>query len=224
MAEVNWHSYHSICTLTQLEVWMAPNPFSITSVYRLWCRWNVSEANPFWCTNAVGFADFNLTDIVRHALKFLMHEHLDFTDTETVKNALQFWMDNYSWIHQLYITEILRNALKSCSHAQSTQDLQTSADFNTLVWNAITPRLPQPVKFLGWKVHAYMPANTIFGGPVSSCNKSTFNAVHFDRNPFTSSCEAGKKSRNDLKFGTFMGCFPSEVQQALQWKGLNTPL
>ena len=32
----------------------------------------------------------------------------------------------------------------------------------------LTPSLPQPVKFAGWKVHAYTPANSIFEGPITS--------------------------------------------------------
>ena len=32
----------------------------------------------------------------------------------------------------------------------------------------LTPLLPQPVRFLGRKVHTYMPANSIFDGPVTN--------------------------------------------------------
>ena len=51
----------------------------------------------------------------------------------------------------------------------------------------LTPSLPQPVEFPGWKVHAYKPANSIVD------NNCTFSTAHFDRNPFTCSCE-GKGS------------------------------
>ena len=45
------------------------------------------------------------------------------------------------------------------------------------LWN-LTPSLPQPVKFPGWKMLTNTPANSIFDG---SNNKSTSNTVHFDR-------------------------------------------
>ena len=32
----------------------------------------------------------------------------------------------------------------------------------------LTPSLPQPVKFPGRKVHTYMPANSIFDGPIAN--------------------------------------------------------
>ena len=42
-----------------------------------------------------------------------------------------------------------------------------------------------------------------------SYNKSTFNTVRFDRNPFMCPYEGGKTSFNSFKFGTFIGRFPS---------------
>ena len=50
-----------------------------------------------------------------------------------------------------------------------------------------------------------------------SCNKSTFNTVHFDRNPFTCSIE-GEKNPNDF---TFSGCFQSDGMANMVVKGLN---
>ena len=32
----------------------------------------------------------------------------------------------------------------------------------------LTPSLPQPVKCLGWKVHAHLPPDSIFGGPITN--------------------------------------------------------
>ena len=34
--------------------------------------------------------------------------------------------------------------------------------------SGLTPSLSQPVKFLGWKVHAYKPPNSIFDGPITN--------------------------------------------------------
>ena len=34
--------------------------------------------------------------------------------------------------------------------------------------SSLTPSLPQPVKFRGWKVHTYTPANSIFDGPITN--------------------------------------------------------
>ena len=45
----------------------------------------------------------------------------------------------------------------------------------------LTPSLPQPVKFLGWKVHVRAWKQSISW----SCNKSLFNSVGFDEIPFT---------------------------------------
>ena len=54
----------------------------------------------------------------------------------------------------------------------------------------LTLSLPQPVTFPGWKLYTNTPANSIFWW---SYEKSTFNAVHFGRNPLTCSGEGGKK-------------------------------
>ena len=45
----------------------------------------------------------------------------------------------------------------------------------------LTPSLPQPVKFLGWKVHVSAWKQYIS----QSYNKPIFNSVGFDENPFT---------------------------------------
>ena len=57
--------------------------------------------------------------------------------------------------------------------------------------------------------------------------KSTFNTVHFDRNPFTCPCEEEhtkkrkkKKKSNYFKFGTFIGRFPSDGAASMAEKGL----
>ena len=53
-----------------------------------------------------------------------------------------------------------------------------------------------------------------------SYNKSSFNTVHFDRSPFTCSSER-QKSLKGLKYGTFIGCFPSDGMARMAVKGLN---
>ena len=52
-------------------------------------------------------------------------------------------------------------------------------------------------------------------------NKSTFNTMHFDRNPFACSSKGGQKSLNSLKFGTFIGRFLSDSIASMAVKGLN---
>ena len=52
----------------------------------------------------------------------------------------------------------------------------------------------------------YTSANGIFDGPVT--------------NPFTCSCEVGKKSLTGFKFGTTIGRFPSDRGASMAVKGL----
>ena len=54
-----------------------------------------------------------------------------------------------------------------------------------------------------------------------SSNKSTFNTVHFDRNPFTCSCEGGKKALMVLHFGTFIDRLLSDGAASMAVKRLN---
>ena len=54
----------------------------------------------------------------------------------------------------------------------------------------LTPSLPQPVKFPGWQMPTYACKQHIWW----SYNKSTFNTVRSDRNPFTCSCKRRKKT------------------------------
>ena len=79
-----------------------------------------------------------------------------------------------------------------------------------------TPSLPQPVKFPGWKVHKYTPANNIIIW--WSYSKSSFNTLHFDRNPFTPSW--GPKILNNFKFLTFIYPFPSDDAASMAMIGL----
>ena len=51
-----------------------------------------------------------------------------------------------------------------------------------------------------------------------SYNKSTFNTVHFNKNPSLCSCQ---KDLNDFKFDAFVGRFQSDGAASMAVKGLN---
>ena len=82
---------------------------------------------------------------------------------------------------------------------------------------SLTPSLPRPVNFPDWKAHNYTPANNIFDGPVTNLLSKlcilvkVMSGVH----------SKGEKSLNDLKFGTFVGRFPSDGAASMTVKGLN---
>ena len=67
----------------------------------------------------------------------------------------------------------------------------------------LTSSLPQPVKFPGWKVHTYMPADSIYDGPVTNLPSvlciliEIFSRVH----------AKGERGLNDFKFGTVLARF-----------------
>ena len=65
---------------------------------------------------------------------------------------------------------------------------------------------------------AHIHASCIFDGPIT--NLLSVCTVHFDRSPFTCSCEGGQKSLNGFKFGTLIGRFPGEGTASLAAKGL----
>ena len=44
--------------------------------------------------------------------------------------------------------------------------------------------------------------------------------MHFDRNPFMSSCEGGKKALMASNFGTSIGSFPKDGAASMAVKGL----
>ena len=50
-------------------------------------------------------------------------------------------------------------------------------------------------------------------------SESTFNTVHFGRNPLTCSCER-KEDHNVFKFNTFIGCRLSDGAASVAVKGL----
>ena len=54
----------------------------------------------------------------------------------------------------------------------------------------LTPSLPQPVKFPGWKMHRHACKQYIF----RSHSTSTFSVMHFDENSFTCQCKKDQKA------------------------------
>ena len=81
----------------------------------------------------------------------------------------------------------------------------------------LTPSLPQPVKFLGLKVRAYMPTESIFDGPITNLLSVLSSLIEI---LFMYSREGVKKSYNVFKFGTFIGRFPSDSAASMAVKGL----
>ena len=68
----------------------------------------------------------------------------------------------------------------------------------------LTPSLPQPVKFPGWKMHGRAYKQYIF----RSYDASTFSAMRFDENPLTWQCETRRQKRlKGFRFGSFVGRF-----------------
>ena len=86
------------------------------------------------------------------------------------------------------------------------------------IMNALlTPQLPQPVNFPGWKVHTYTPANSIFEGPITTLLSilciliEVLLRAHAKR----------EKSLNNFKFGASIGRISSDGAarfQTGQWK------
>ena len=70
----------------------------------------------------------------------------------------------------------------------------------------LPPSLPQPVKFQGWKVHTYVPADSIFDDPVTNLLSTLCNLTEI----LSSAHAKGGKSRNGFKLGTFTSRVPSD--------------
>ena len=77
----------------------------------------------------------------------------------------------------------------------------------------LTPSMPQPVKFTGWKLHGHSCRQSIS----RSFNTSTFNAKRFYENPFTCRCEKENKKGLRVKILHFYWSFSSDI---LAVKGL----
>ena len=80
----------------------------------------------------------------------------------------------------------------------------------------LTPSLPQPVKFPGRKVHTYMPANSIFDGPITNLLSTLCSFIEI----FSHAHAKGEKSLSGFRFGTFMECFQSDGVANVAVKGL----
>ena len=97
----------------------------------------------------------------------------------------------------------------SCSDTRLLRQVRGRGGF---VASILTPLLPQPVKFLAWKMDGRTCKQYIF----QFYNTSAFNALHFDENPFT--CQSKKKTERlkGFKFHTFNCCFQVTSRQ---WRG-----
>ena len=67
----------------------------------------------------------------------------------------------------------------------------------------LTPSLPRPVKFPGWKTHGRACKQYIF----RSCSTSTFNAMCFDENPFTCQRETEDKKASGFQISLILDVF-----------------
>ena len=79
----------------------------------------------------------------------------------------------FSWPHLPHATEKLDRCIDVCCFR------------NGIDTGRLTPSLPQPVIFPGWKMHGRASKQYIF----QSYNSSTFNVMRFSANPFSCSCE-----------------------------------
>ena len=79
--------------------------------------------------------------------------------------------------------------------------------YSSEAWTSFNPFTAPACKISGLKsAHIHTSRHYIWW----SCNKSAFSTVHFGRNPFKSFEQRAQKSLNGFKFGTFIGCFPSD--------------
>ena len=80
----------------------------------------------------------------------------------------------------------------------------------------LTPSLPRPVQFPGWKVHTYTPENSIFHSPVS--NPLSVQRIFIE---ILWRVHANKgNGLNDQKFGTSIGRLPVDGAGSMAVKGL----
>ena len=74
------------------------------------------------------------------------------------------------------------------------------------LWPALTPSLPQPVKYTVWKMHGHT-CKLYISAPIPS----TFSAMCFDENPFTCQCEKEDKSSQRFQILPFDWLFSSDI-------------
>ena len=96
------------------------------------------------------------------------------------------------------------------------RDTWNQTDIGTI----LTPSLPQPVTFPGWKVHTYTPANSIFDGPTTNLLSILCTLIEV----LLRAHVKGGKNLNYFKFGTFIDCLPSDGMTSMAVKGLKATL
>ena len=90
-----------------------------------------------------------------------------------------------------------------------------------MMWG-LTPSLSQPVKFPGWKVHTCTPPDAVFDGPITNLHSALCILLEI---PLCAHAKGGKKGHNDVRFGTFIGRFPTDPlsSMAVKWLMNYTP-
>ena len=147
----------------------------------------------------------------------LKKERKKWTDTRfdctTINCIPQSEPFNQMW--KCDIAPVSEKMVTDCRHVKT--EFQSSIccpDFS------LTPSLPQLVKFPGWKVtHTHACKQYIWW----SYNKSAFNTMHFDTNPFMCSCEGGGggggKALMISNLALLLIVFRATARQAWLWKG-----
>ena len=80
-------------------------------------------------------------------------------------------------------------------------------DDDDYYYSILTPTLPKTVKFPGSKIHGHTCKQYIF----RSFNTFTFNAMHFDENPFMYQCEKDDKQAEGSQILHLYSSFSSDV-------------
>ena len=87
------------------------------------------------------------------------------------------------------VSQLVVCYLFSCKSTTAHPSSTSASSSSVSRVSSLTLSLPQPVKFLGWKMHGRTCKQYIF----QSCNTSTFNAMKSDENPFTCQCKKEDK-------------------------------
>ena len=85
-----------------------------------------------------------------------------------------------------------------------------------IVKTELTPSLPRLVKFLGWKVIIYTPANSVFDGPMTNL----LSILRILTEVLSHAHAKRGKGLINFKFGTFIDRFPSDAATSMAVKGL----
>ena len=81
----------------------------------------------------------------------------------------------------------------------------------------LTPSLPQPVTFPGWKAHTCKLANSTFDDPITNLLLILCILIEV----LLGARAKWGVSFSDFKFGTFIGCFPIDTLASMAVKRLN---